>query len=108
MGINLAIQDAVAAAHVLWAPLRQGQLTPGDLARVQKRRDLPTRLTQWLQATIQNGVLAPALAADKPIGLPLLARLILALPGLRDAPARLVAYGFVRPHIGSPSLSKVA
>ncbi len=108
VGINLAIQDAVAAAHVLWAPLRRGQLTPRDLARVQKRRELPTRLIQWLQTLIQNGVLAPALEARKPIGLPLPARVLLALPGLKEAPARLVAYGVARPHVGSPALAPAA
>jgi len=108
VGINLAIQDAVAAAHVLWRPLRDRSLTPRDLARVQKRRELPTRIIQRLQSLIQEGVFAPALKQNKQVGLPVAARLLLSLPGLRDVPARLVAYGVARPHVGSPELLPAA
>ncbi len=63
VGINLAIQDAVAAANLLAAPLRENRLTFQDLQRVQMRRDFPTRMTQRLQLVMQNNVIAPALAA---------------------------------------------
>ena len=57
VGINLAIQDAVAAARFLAAPLREGRLTETDLRRVQRRRELPTRLTQRLQLLVQNRII---------------------------------------------------
>jgi 2-polyprenyl-6-methoxyphenol hydroxylase-like FAD-dependent oxidoreductase len=67
VGINLAIQDAVAAANLLAGPLGNGTLTPDHLSAVQRRRTLPTRLTQGLQVTIQNNVIAPVLANPKPL-----------------------------------------
>ena len=56
VGINLAIQDAVAAANVLAAPLREGTVSPADLAKIQRRREFPTRLTQRVQAAIRQQV----------------------------------------------------
>ena len=61
VGINLAIQDAVAAANILWRPLHARHVTVRDLARVQRRRMLPTRVTQAVQVQIQNHLLAPVL-----------------------------------------------
>ncbi len=61
VGINLAIQDAVAAANALAEPLRRGRCSEEDLARVQKRRELPTRWTQGAQLMVQNRFLGPAL-----------------------------------------------
>jgi 2-polyprenyl-6-methoxyphenol hydroxylase-like FAD-dependent oxidoreductase len=102
VGINLAIQDAVAAANLLSEPLRAGRLRPEHLAAVQKRRDWPTRVTQRMQIAVQNEILAPVLA-DRPEGpvvppasLPIPLRLLRRLPMLSRIPARLVGMG-VRP-----------
>jgi 2-polyprenyl-6-methoxyphenol hydroxylase-like FAD-dependent oxidoreductase len=64
VGINLAFADAVAAANILWAPLRQHRLTTADLARVQRRRELTARLTQAFQVLIQDKIIAPNLTGD--------------------------------------------
>src|SRR6478735_3636666 len=61
VGINLAIQDAVAAANILAGPLRRGRVGTSELAAVQRRRTLPMQLTQWLQVRVQNNVISRAL-----------------------------------------------
>ena len=97
VGINLAIQDAVAAANLLAAPLRERRVTPADLERVQKRRQWPARVTQRAQVAIQNEVLSPLLArTDAPTQPPAAVRLLERFPLLRRLPARLVGIG-VRP-----------
>jgi 2-polyprenyl-6-methoxyphenol hydroxylase-like FAD-dependent oxidoreductase len=97
VGINLAIQDAVAAANLLADPLREGRLTTKDLERVQKRRRWAARVTQRAQVAVQNEVLSPALARqDAPEELPLAVRMLQRFPRLRRLPARLVGIG-VRP-----------
>jgi 2-polyprenyl-6-methoxyphenol hydroxylase-like FAD-dependent oxidoreductase len=93
VGINYAIQDAVEAANVLSAPLRNGNLSVNDLAAVQKRRERPTRVIQAFQAFIQKRVIATALDESAPFRLPLVLRLLLRFPYLRDLPARLIAFG---------------
>ena len=65
VGVNLAVQDAVAAANLLWQPLRSGTVTEEDLERVQKRREFPTRVTQRMQVLVQNNVIGRVLGADK-------------------------------------------
>ncbi len=96
VGINLAIQDAVAAANILAKPLRQGTLKDADLAAVQQRRTLPTRLIQAMQVTIQERVIDRVLHSDRPITAPLAVRLVNYLPFLARIPARLIGMG-VRP-----------
>jgi len=96
VGINLALQDAVAAANILAGPLREGRVTREDLARVQRRRELPTRLTQWFQVQVQNRVIAPVLGGAATARLPLALRLLRRFPVLRRLPARLIGMG-VRP-----------
>jgi 2-polyprenyl-6-methoxyphenol hydroxylase-like FAD-dependent oxidoreductase len=98
IGINLAIQDAVAAANILTAPLATGTATDDDLARVQKRREWPTRLTQAFQVMVQNRVLSPVLGggALKP---PLMMTLLQRFPVLRGLAARLVGIGVRPEHI---------
>ena len=96
VGINLAIQDAVAAANILAGPLHKGQLTSDHLGKVQKRRELPTRVTQWLQVAIQRRIIARVLGETKPLNPPLPLRLIAKFPFLRRIPARLIGIG-VRP-----------
>src|SRR5690349_16254860 len=71
VGINLAVADAVAAANTLCAPLRQGRVTDNDLAKVQRRRELPTRIIQAFQVLVQDNVVARNLTGDlSPIRVP--------------------------------------
>ena len=99
VGINLAIQDAVAAANILGPALLRGTLTQHDLDAVQKRRMFPTRATQRLQLTIQNNVISRVLASTKPLTLPWFFKLFQRIPYLRRIPARLVGIGFRPEHI---------
>jgi 2-polyprenyl-6-methoxyphenol hydroxylase-like FAD-dependent oxidoreductase len=97
VGINLAIQDAVAASNLLTDALREHRLRTDDLAAVQRRRDWPARVTQRAQIAIHNELLAPVLAGQPaPATLPLPLRLLQRLPRLRRLPARLIGIG-VRP-----------
>jgi 2-polyprenyl-6-methoxyphenol hydroxylase-like FAD-dependent oxidoreductase len=103
VGINLAIQDAVAAANLLAATLKLNRLTPDDLRRVQRRREWPTRVTQRLQVAVQKRVIARALDETEPFRPPLLLRWMAKISLLRRIPARLVGVG-VRPEHVSPAL----
>jgi 2-polyprenyl-6-methoxyphenol hydroxylase-like FAD-dependent oxidoreductase len=96
VGINLAIQDAVAAANLLAVPLRAGQVTTEDLRRVQQRRMLPTRLTQRMQIFMQNRVIRRVLSSTGVLKPPLAIKLLARFPFLRRIPARLIGMG-VRP-----------
>ncbi len=96
VGINLAIQDAVAAANLLAAPLREGRLAAEDLRRVQRRRELPTRVTQRLQIFMQNRVIRRVLGSTDKLAPPLAVRFLARFPFLRRIPARLIGIG-VRP-----------
>ncbi len=96
VGINLAIQDAIAAANLLVAPLRAGQVTIEDLRRVQERRMLPTRLTQRMQLFMQNRVIRQVLSSREALTPPLAIKLLARFPFLRRIPARLIGIG-VRP-----------
>jgi 2-polyprenyl-6-methoxyphenol hydroxylase-like FAD-dependent oxidoreductase len=93
VGINLAIQDAVVAANVLVEPLTNGRLRERHLRSVQLRRELPTRLIQAAQNLAQRWVVAGVLDSRDAYRLPLLLRLLLRMPFLRDLPARLIAHG---------------
>jgi 2-polyprenyl-6-methoxyphenol hydroxylase-like FAD-dependent oxidoreductase len=104
VGVNLAVQDAVAAANILWQPLRTATLSEDDLAKVEKRRELPTRLTQRLQVIIQNNVIDRLLAADQPLKAPLLLRLSSRFAWLRRIPARIVGLGFRPEHVHTPEV----
>ncbi len=99
VGINLAVQDAVAAANVLVPRLRQGKLGVGDLRAVQQRRELPTRLTQRMQVLIQNRVIRNVLKSKGTLRVPLPVRLLGMLPVLRRLPARVIGIGFRPEHI---------
>ena len=94
IGINLAIQDAVAAANILAEPLLQGQVDEGRLAAVQRRRTLPMRLIQALQVAVQERVLAPALKADQPFKPPWPLLVLDRVELLRRIPARILGMGF--------------
>lgn len=96
VGINYAIQDAVEAFNLLAEPLQKGSVGVSDLAAVQKRREWPTRVIQAFQGQVQRQIAAPALAAGRPFRLPLLLRILLRLPVLRNLPGRLIAFGIRR------------
>jgi 2-polyprenyl-6-methoxyphenol hydroxylase-like FAD-dependent oxidoreductase len=99
VGINLAIQDAVAAANILAAPLRHGAPAEADLHRVQRRRMLPTRITQWLQVQVQERVIRSVLGSVGALRPPLAVRLMARIPFLRRIPARLVGLGIRPEHV---------
>jgi 2-polyprenyl-6-methoxyphenol hydroxylase-like FAD-dependent oxidoreductase len=101
VGINLAIQDAVAASNILAAPLAMRRMTEADLARVQKRREFPTRVTQAVQIMIQNRVLSRVLGGGAAMKPPLLVRLLQRFPALRGIPARLIGVGVRPEHIAT-------
>ena len=90
VGINLAIQDAVATANILSPVLTKGVPGLRDLKRVQKRREFPTKVIQSFQVAAQNAVLAPTLAAMKTPEPPLLVKILNAWPWARQFPARFI------------------
>ncbi len=110
VGINLAIQDAVAAANVLAAPLSRGTVSDEQLRQVQKRRTFPTRMTQALQIFAQKRFIGPALANAAPVRrLPLALKLLQLFPILRRITARIIGVGFRPEHVHTPdSKSKAA
>lgn len=105
LGINVAIQDAVTAANVLWKPLRDGEVPESDLARVQKEREFPVKLLQGFQAFVQDRFLKPTLDQKRPPTVPFAVRVISHTPILRDLPGRFVALGIRRPRVESPEAS---
>ncbi|HEX4272364.1 MAG TPA: FAD-dependent oxidoreductase [Rhizomicrobium sp.] len=96
VGINLAIQDAVATANILGPVLKQGVPTFSDLQRVQARREFPAKMIQAFQVAAQNRMLAPTLAAAQTPAPPWFIRLLNDWPWLRQFPARFIGMG-VRP-----------
>jgi 2-polyprenyl-6-methoxyphenol hydroxylase-like FAD-dependent oxidoreductase len=103
VGINLAVQDAVATANILAPCLRQGSLTLSDLQDVQRRREWPTRVIQTLQVFIQNNVVAPTLkgSAPKP---PWPAKLLDRTPWMQGIPAKVVGVGVRYEHVRIPDV----
>ncbi|MGO4524846.1 FAD-dependent oxidoreductase [Microvirga sp. 2MCAF35] len=99
VGINLAIQDAVATSNILGPLLKQGPVGPESLALVQKRREWPTRMTQGLQVLLQNQLIDPVLKSKKPVSAPWLVRLLARWPLFRRLPARLIGIGFRPEHV---------
>jgi 2-polyprenyl-6-methoxyphenol hydroxylase-like FAD-dependent oxidoreductase len=106
VGINLAIQDAVATANILAEKLKAGTAADADLAAVQRRRTLPTQLTQWLQVQVQNRVITRALSARGPRKVPLVVRAFQKFRFLRRIPARLVGVGVRPEHVRTPDAGK--
>jgi 2-polyprenyl-6-methoxyphenol hydroxylase-like FAD-dependent oxidoreductase len=102
VGINLAVQDAVAAANILAEPLRRGAVSAEVLDKVQRRREFPARVTQRVQILIQENIIGPALAGEgaRPRA-PLLLK-ALQWPLLRRIPGRMLALG-VRPEHVTPA-----
>jgi 2-polyprenyl-6-methoxyphenol hydroxylase-like FAD-dependent oxidoreductase len=106
VGINLAIQDAVAASNILTAPLREGRLRDADLAAVQERRTFPVKATQNMQIFIQNRVIAPSLSgAGGRIGVPFFVRLMQWFPVLQRLPARFIGMGFRPEHVRTTAVT---
>jgi 2-polyprenyl-6-methoxyphenol hydroxylase-like FAD-dependent oxidoreductase len=99
VGINLAVQDAVAAANILADPLRAGHLTSDHLARVQARREWPTRVTQQIQLIIQNRIIRRVLTHSQRPKAPRLAKLLNWIPILQRIPARVIGIGVRPEHI---------
>ena len=105
VGINLAIQDAVAAANAVAGPLREGRLTLRDLERVEQRRSLPTRLTQRLQMAMQEMVIRPQLAGRNGKGhVPFGIRVVGAFPPLRTVLAYVIGVGVRSEHVRTPEV----
>jgi 2-polyprenyl-6-methoxyphenol hydroxylase-like FAD-dependent oxidoreductase len=105
VGINLAVQDAVAATNLLYRPLRDGRVSSDHLAAVQQRRLFPTRMTQSAQVAIQKNVMAPVLGLNRSasISLPFPVRMLQRFPVLRRIPARLVGIGIRPEHVRTPN-----
>ena len=108
VGINLAIQDAVATANLLTPRFVAGGVTTAELKRVQRRRELPTRLTQGIQVFIQNRVIGGVLGSNQSPRLPLALRLLRRSPRLRRLVARIVGIGFRPEHIKTPDTGATA
>src|SRR5207237_6786252 len=106
VGINLAIQDAVAGANILADRLLRNTVSLADLQRVQFRRELPTRMTQEMQVFIQNNLVARILGSNEDIPLPWPMKLIKRWPSLRRIPARVVGIGFRAEHVKTPDVSQ--
>jgi len=102
VGINLAIQDAVATANILGERLRLGTVNEGDLEVVQQRRSFPTRATQRLQLIVQNNVIRRVLDTTRPLTPPWPVKLLGRWRFLQRIPARVVGLGFRPEHVKTP------
>jgi len=102
VGINLAIQDAVAAANILAGPLSAGTVGLDDLKAVQRRRAFPARVTQAGQVFVQNRVISRLLGRTQPVRPPLIVRLLARFPVLRRLPARAIGIGVRPEHVRTP------
>jgi 2-polyprenyl-6-methoxyphenol hydroxylase-like FAD-dependent oxidoreductase len=100
VGINLAVQDAVAAARLLAGPLRDHELDLAALQRVQRRREWPVRVVQRMQLTMQDRLIGPILASDKPVRMPWPLRLLDRFALLRRVPAWFIGVGVRPEHVG--------
>src|SRR5258705_3625083 len=105
VGVNLAVQDAVATANLLAAKLASGCPSEDELDTVRRRREFPVRMTQTMQVVVQNNLISVALKpGDRPLKAPLFARVINALPWLQGITARFVALGVRPEQVHSPAL----
>jgi 2-polyprenyl-6-methoxyphenol hydroxylase-like FAD-dependent oxidoreductase len=101
VGINLAVQDAVAAANRLYRPLKEGTVDVADLAAIQRRREPPTVLVQAFQRTVQRALIAPAMSGRE-IRPGRGIAVVREVPALRRLIARLVGYGPLPEHVRVP------
>jgi 2-polyprenyl-6-methoxyphenol hydroxylase-like FAD-dependent oxidoreductase len=104
VGINLAIQDAVAAANSLWEALRKGEAPVDLLAKVQARREWPTKMMQAVQLFVQKRIISNVLTMTERPRPPFVVTLFSRFPFLRRIPARLVGMGFRPEHVHSPEI----
>jgi 2-polyprenyl-6-methoxyphenol hydroxylase-like FAD-dependent oxidoreductase len=102
VGVNVAVQDAIAAANILAAPLRDGSLSNDHLDHVQQRRTFPMKVIQAMQLTVQNRLIDPLLSSDRPVEPPWAMKLFNAFPILRRIPARVVGIGVRPEHVRTP------
>lgn len=102
VGINLAIQDAVATANILAHPLSENYVSLSHLQKVQWRREFPTRVTQWGQVQVQERILSAVLGSQQQVRPPWLIRLFKQFPILRRIPARLIGIGVRPEHVKTP------
>jgi 2-polyprenyl-6-methoxyphenol hydroxylase-like FAD-dependent oxidoreductase len=102
VGVNLAVQDAVATANLLAARLAQGAPTEAELDAVQARRELPVKMTQRMQVVGQNNIVAMALKQGTQLKAPLPLRIVSAVPWLQGITARFLALGVRPEHVDSP------
>ena len=106
VGVNLAVQDAVATANLLAARLMKGCPSEAELDAVRLRRTFPVRVTQAMQRIIQNNIISVALKPDnQPLRVPLPLRLVSAIPPLQGLTARFLAIGVRPEHVQSPVAS---
>jgi 2-polyprenyl-6-methoxyphenol hydroxylase-like FAD-dependent oxidoreductase len=105
VGINLAVQDAIATANLLWRPLKSGRPTLDELNKVQQRREFPARITQAVQVLIQNNIVAPTLQTQGELKPPLFLKLVNAIPFLQRIPARAVGMGVRPEHVSKEMLN---
>ncbi|AMA58006.1 hypothetical protein BCCGELA001_18155 [Bradyrhizobium sp. CCGE-LA001] len=106
VGVNLAVQDAVATANLLADKLQRGCPSEDELDAVRRRREFPVKMTQRMQVVVQNNIISGALqSGDRPLKVPLIVRLITALPWLQGIPARLLALGVRPEHVHSKAAS---
>lgn len=102
VGVNLAVQDAVATANLLADKLQNSCPSEDELDAVRRRREFPVKMTQRMQMIVQNNIISGALqGGDRPLKVPLVVRLITALPWLQGIPARLLALGVRPEHVQS-------
>ncbi len=99
VGINYAIQDAVVAANVLSRALKMRNVSLEELREVQRQREWPVTVIQWVQAQVQKRVIATALRSSNTLQMPLLLRLSIRVPIIRDIPARVLAFGVREVHV---------
>ncbi len=99
VGINLAIQDAIATANVLVPAFKKGIPTESDFEKIQKRREFPTRMTQRIQVFMQDRFITPYLKTHRKLKLPWQIKLFQFIPLLRWIPAHFVGIGFRREHV---------
>ena len=103
VGVNLAVQDAVATANLLAAKLVNGCPPEDELDAVRRRREFPVRMTQAMQVVAQNNIVSAALKpGGEPLQVPLIVRLITAVPWLQGITARFVGLGVRPEHVQSP------
>jgi 2-polyprenyl-6-methoxyphenol hydroxylase-like FAD-dependent oxidoreductase len=102
VGVNLAVQDAVATANLLAARLVQGIPTEAELDSVQARREFPVKMTQRMQVVGQNNIVAMALKQGTQLNAPLPLRIVSAVPWLQGITARFLALGVRPEHVDSP------